>query len=212
MKLKDLLNYLESYGISKKTLDAFKKIKREWFVPEEYKEFAYYDEVIPLFDDVTISQPYVLALMLDELEISEGLKILEIGTGSGFSTALLSHLVGEKGKVISIEINEKAYNYAISKLENLVNKKIIFRNFEVILGNGYYGYEKYKPYDRIICHASVEEIPKYWLNQIENGIIISPVGKSYQKLMKYKIENNKIIESKYLLDVIFVNLKFNKEY
>ncbi|MEM1688292.1 MAG: hypothetical protein QXM04_02820, partial [Nanopusillaceae archaeon] len=63
------------------------------------------------------------------------------------------------------------------------------------------------PYDRIICHAAVEKIPKYWLNQIENGIIVSPVGKLYQKLMKYKIENGIIVESKHLLDVVFVNLK-----
>ncbi|MEM4571421.1 MAG: protein-L-isoaspartate O-methyltransferase [Nanopusillaceae archaeon] len=207
MKLEDLLNYLESLGISKKILEAFKEIKREWFVPEKYKDFAYYDEVVPLFDDVTISQPYVLALMLDELEILEELKILEIGTGSGFSTALLSYLVGRNGKIISIEINEKAYKYATLKLEDLVNKKIISKNFEIILGNGYYGYEKYKPYDRIICHAAVEKIPKYWLNQIENGIIVSPVGKLYQKLMKYKIENGIIVESKHLLDVVFVNLK-----
>jgi len=207
MRIEDLIRVLESYNISEKVREAFMVIKREWFVPEEYKEYAYYDEVIPLFDDVTISQPSVVAIMLDSLELKEGLKVLEIGTGSGFSTALLSYLVGEKGKIISMEINKKAYEYAKEKLEELVNRKIIPKNFTLVLGNGYYGYEKEKPYDRIICHAAVREIPEPWLEQIENGIIVSPIGGLYQKLEKIIIKNKRIEKRIPLLDVIFVPLK-----
>jgi len=207
VKIEDLIDVLKSFNVSQKTIEAFKVIRREWFVPEKYREYAYFDEVIPLFEDVTISQPSVLALMLDSLELKEGLKVLEIGTGSGFSTALLSYLVGENGKIISIEINKKAHEYAKKKLKELVNSGIIPKNFILILGNGYYGYEKEKPYDRIICHAAVKDIPEAWLEQIENGIIISPIGDLYQKLEKIIIKNGKIEERIPLLDVIFVPLK-----
>jgi len=145
--------------------------------------------------------------MLDSLELKEGLKVLEIGTGSGFSTALLSYLIGERGRIVSIEINKKAYEYAKEKLEELVNRKIIPKNFTLVLGNGYYGYEKEKPYDRIICHAAVKEIPKPWLEQMENGIIVSPVGSFYQKLEKIIVKNRRIEKRIPLLDVIFVPLK-----
>jgi len=210
MKIDDLIEILKHHNVSEKVIEAFRVIKREWFVPEGYKDYAYYDEVIPLLDDVTISQPSVVAIMLDALELREGLKVLEIGTGSGFSTALLSCLVGEEGRVISIEINEKAYEYAKQRLEELVNRKIIYKNFTLILGNGYYGYEREKHYDRIICHAAVKELPKPWLDQIENGIIVSPIGDPYgwyQKLEKVIIKNRKIEKRIPLLDVVFVPLK-----
>jgi len=210
MKLDDLIEILKHYNISERVIEAFRVIKREWFVPERYKDYAYYDEVIPLFEDVTISQPSVVAIMLDALELEEGLKVLEIGTGSSFSTALLSYLVGENGKVISIEINEKAYEYAKQKLEDLVNKRIIYKNFTLVLGNGYYGYEKEKPYDRIICHAAIKELPGPWLDQIENGIVVSPIGDpygGYQELEKIIVRNRRIERRIPLLDVVFVPLK-----
>ncbi len=207
MGLEDLIAVLKSYYISPRILEAFKKIKREWFVPPEYKEYAYYDEVIPLFEDITISQPSVVAIMLEALEVQEGLKILEIGTGSGFSTALLSYLVGEDGRVISMEINKRAFEYAKERLDELVDKNIIPRNFTLILGNGYYGYEKEKPYDGIISHAAVEKIPKYWINQIDEGIIVAPVGKYSQKLEKIIVSEGKIVERVPIVDVIFVPLK-----
>ncbi|HIP66944.1 MAG TPA: hypothetical protein EYH09_02360, partial [Candidatus Nanopusillus sp.] len=108
--LQDFIKYLRTLGISNNVIEAFKVIKREWFVPEEYKNFAYNDEVIPIKEGVTISQPSVLATMIDALEIKPGLKILEIGTGSGFSTAILSYLVGPNGRIISVEMDEDAYS------------------------------------------------------------------------------------------------------
>lgn len=207
MKLEDLLNYFKEINMLDEIIDAFRKIKREWFVPLEYKKSAYEDIVIPLFDYVTISQPSLLAEMIKELEIKKGLKILEIGTGSGFSTSLLSYLVGKDGLIVSIEINEKAYNYAKERIKELMRKGIISNNIIPVLGNGYYGYKEYSPYDRIICHASVKEIPKYWLEQINDGIIITPVGDYFQKLMKYIVRNGRIEKEIYLEDVIFTSLK-----
>ncbi|RDD52277.1 protein-L-isoaspartate O-methyltransferase [Nanoarchaeota archaeon NZ13-N] len=207
MKIENLLELLKSYNISENVIEAFKAIKREWFVPEEYKEYSYYDEVIPLFEDVTISQPSVVAFMLDLLEVGKGMKILEIGTGSGYSTALLSYLVGENGRIISMEINRRSYEYARSKLEELVTKNVIPDNFELILGNGYYGYERGCPYDRIICHAAIKNIPDYWLRQMEDGIIVAPVGGYYQRLEKIIVRRGKIIEKYPTIEVIFVPLK-----
>lgn len=209
MDLYSFLKYLRKIGISENVIKAFEVIKREWFVPEEYKDRAYYDEVTPLFDnEVTVSQPSLVAKMLDELELYKGLKVLEIGTGSGFSTALTSYLVGENGLVVSIDIDKRAYNYAKERLDKLIDEKVIPNNIKLILGNGYFGYKELSPYDRIIAHVGIMKVPEYWLDQIKNGIIIAPVGDIFfQKLMKYIIKDGKIVEEKYLDDVIFVMMK-----
>lgn len=194
-------------GIKEEIAKLFKIIKREWFVPEEYKNFAEEDIVIPLKEDVTISQPYVLARMLELLDVREGNKILEIGTGSGFSTALLSILTGKNGKVVSIEIDKYAHEYAKSKLEELIKKGIIYDNIILVYGDGKYGYVKESPYDRIIIHAATEYLSDEIINQLNNyGIIVVPLGYPESKLYKIIKENNKL---KFIgdIDVLFVKLK-----
>jgi len=208
MSLEKFCKYLENLGFSEKIIDAFRKIKREWFVPEEYKNLAYEDVVIPIKEGVTISQPSVLAYMLEYLDLEKGLKVLEIGTGSGFSTALISYLIGESGKIISIEIDEYAYKYANEKIKELIEKKIIPNNIKIVLGDGSLGYPKEAPYDRIISHAGCYKIPNPWLWQLkENGIIVAPVGPVWgQKLTKIIKKKDKL-EKQEIIDVIFVPLK-----
>ena len=207
-RLQDLIDHLRTLGVSNKVIEAFEVIKREWFVPEEYKDFAYNDEVIPIKEGVTISQPSVLATMIDALEVKPRLKILEIGTGSGFSTAILSYLVGPEGNIISIEIDEEAYSYAKEKLNFLINKKIIPNNIKLVLGDGSLGYPQEAPYDRIISHAGCARVPNPWIWQLKNnGIIVAPVGPTWdQKLTKIRKIDGKI-EKKVLMDVLFVPLR-----
>ena len=206
--LQDFIKYLRTLGISNNVIEAFKVIKREWFVPEEYKNFAYNDEVIPIKEGVTISQPSVLATMIDALEIKPGLKILEIGTGSGFSTAILSYLLGPNGRVISVEMDEDAYSFAKERLNYLINKKIIPNNIKLILGDGSLGYSQEAPYDRVISHASCTRVPNPWIWQLkDNGVIVAPIGPVWdQKLAKIKKVSGKL-EKEILMDVLFVPLR-----
>jgi len=208
MDLEKFCEYLRNLGFSEKIVEAFKKVKREWFVPEKYKNESYEDIVIPIKEGVTISQPSVLAYMLEYLELKEDLKVLEIGTGSGFSTALISYLIGKNGKVISIEIDEYAYKYANEKLKKLVKENIIPDNIELVLGDGSLGYPKEAPYDRIIAHAGCYKIPNPWLWQLkEDGIIIAPIGPSWNQKLTKIIKRKGKLEKQELLDVIFVPLR-----
>ena len=205
--LQEFVNYLRKQGFSEKIIEAFSKIDRSFFVPDEYKEIAYEDTVIPIKDGVTISQPTVLASMIELLELKPGLNVLEIGTGSGYSTAIISYLLGESGKIISIEIDEYAYRHAKERLKKLVNENIIPDNITLILGDGSLGYPEEAPFDRIISHAASHEIPKPWIWQLkENGIIVAPIGTTWQKLVKV-IKKQSKLEKQYFTNVIFVPLR-----
>lgn len=179
--IKDLisLGYLKNSNI----INAFEEIKREDFVPEKYKEKAYENIPLPIGDNQTTSQPLVVAFMLELLDPKKGNSILEIGTGSGWQTALLANMISslddnktgiDSSNIISIEYIPALYNFA---LENLNKYNILERdNIKILNENGYNGYEEYAPYDRIISGASAEEIPKSWKEQLKiGGIIVSPV-------------------------------------
>ena len=187
---------------NKKIIEAFEKIKRSDFLPKEIKDKAYLDIPLPLMDGQTASQPSLIAYMLKELDIKPGDKILEIGAGSGFVTALLSYLVGNKGKVYAIEINPKLYLFAKRNLE----KYPFTKNVKLILGSGYFGYDKEKPYDKIYVGAAPPKIPKEIVDQLKvNGICVMPVGTYNQKLVKI-IKKDGNIEIIPLMDVSFVPL------
>jgi protein-L-isoaspartate(D-aspartate) O-methyltransferase len=158
--------------------------------------------------DQTISQPGVVARMTEWLDVKDGQKILEIGTGSAWQTAILSYLVGT-GTVYSIERHSELANFATKNLE-----KLGIDNVSVILGDGTLGYQKESPYDRIIITAACTEIPLPLLEQLgENGLIIAPVGDSSQSLVLLKKTPEGIIEIKNQPNYIFVPLlgKFGKK-
>ncbi len=186
----------------KAVISAFQKVRRELFVPEEYKKEAYIDEPLPIPAGQTISQPTTVVLMLDALEVKPGHKVLEIGAGSGYNAALLGVLVGEKGKVITTEIVPELVKFAKANL-----KKAGIKNVAIIHSDGSRGYAKEAPYDRIICTAAAPKIPDVLVRQLkEGGILLIPVGQMHaQRMIKARKLKGKL-ETSDLGDYVFVPL------
>lgn len=186
-----------------KVIDAFKEVKRDSFMKPEHKEEAYGDYPLPIGEGQTISQPTTVMLMTEALELKEGHKVLEVGSGSGYQAAIISKIVGEKGKVVSTEIIPELAEFAKRNLENAGIK-----NVEVINSDGSKGYKKEAPYDRILVAAASPRIPKALVSQLkENGIIIIPVGDlNEQTMIKGTKKNSRLIEEN-LGQFMFVPLK-----
>lgn len=153
---------LEARGIKDdRVLNAFREIKREEFIPSDYRNYAYEDRPLPIGHSVTISQPYIVALMCQILEVKSTDKILDIGTGSGYQAAILSKLCE---KVYTIErIAELA-----EKAKRLFDK-LSLTNVDVAIKDGTDGYEKHAPYNKIIVAAATKEIPRAWIDQLKMG-------------------------------------------
>src|SRR3989338_2711009 len=182
---------IESGYLKTQTLiQAFRSVDRSYFVPAKFKEEAYVNEPLPIGYGQTISQPLVVAFMLEQLSPKPGEKILDIGSGSGWQTALLAYIVGEKGKVVAIErIGElmKIAKENISKY-NFIKKGIV----ELIEGNALNGYSKEAPYDKIIAAASGGELPEAWKEQLKvGGVIVAPVKHNIVVVKKFTDEKFK---------------------
>ncbi|MDD4353422.1 MAG: protein-L-isoaspartate O-methyltransferase [Candidatus Nanoarchaeia archaeon] len=183
IELKDkqiLLDTLKDEKLIKndEVLKAFKKIRREDFLPDYLKNLAYDDVSLPLNKNESMNQLSTTLFFIDILNPKEGNIIYEVGTGSGYSTAILSEIVGKKGKVISIELDKELYNKAKINLKN-------YSNVELILGNGLKGYSDKAPYDRIIIFGALDETPTNLINQMKvNGVLIYPKGIILQTLTK----------------------------
>ncbi|MCD6398292.1 MAG: protein-L-isoaspartate(D-aspartate) O-methyltransferase [Candidatus Aenigmarchaeota archaeon] len=168
---------------SKKLEQAFKKIDRKYFVPEKYKGSAYADYPLPIGHEQTISQPSTVAMMTEALVVKSGQKILEIGAGSGWQAALLGYLVGPKGKIFTVEINEWLVELARRNM-----KKIGLGNVKIIHGDGSLGYEKEAPYDRIMVTAAAPKVPEPLKRQLkDDGKMIMPLGNYFtQKVLVFE--------------------------
>jgi protein-L-isoaspartate(D-aspartate) O-methyltransferase len=182
-------------------IEAFRQIKRVDFLPEDSKDLAELNEALPIGYGQTISQPLVVAFMLELLDPQPGEKILDIGSGSGWTTALLAHIVSGglnskfkiqnaklKGKVIAIDI--------ISELVEFGKKNVAKYNFiergivEFICTDGSKGYKKESPYDKILASASARKLPQAWKEQLKvGGRIVTPIGTSIWLFVK-KSEND----------------------
>lgn len=199
-----LIGYWVSSGIvkDKKVIEAFKKIPREQFIKDNAEE-AYADCPLSIGKGQTISQPTTVVVMTQALELEEGHKVLEIGSGSGYQAAIISKIIGKSGKIISTEIVPELADFA---KENI--RKLKLKNVEIIWHDGSKGYEKEAPYDRIIVTAACPEIPRPLISQLkENGIIIAPVGDmNEQSMIKAMKKNGKLIKEN-LGSFIFVPLK-----
>jgi len=208
--LNDLINYLKNSRFlnDKKVEDAFRNIPRHEFVPSSELDYAYYNEPLPIKKNQTISQPAVVSRMTEWLDVKQGQKILEIGTGSGWQTAILSYLVGQ-GAVYSVEIKPELVKFARENLE-----KLGMNNVNVILSDGSIGYPKFSPYDRIMITAACTEIPLPLLDQLaDGGLLIAPVGDSSQSLVLLQKTRKEIVEIKNESHYVFVPLlgKFGKK-
>ena|SRR3989338_3162364 len=200
----ELINYWKQYSIitDKDAINAFKNVKREIFVPEVFAKEAYQDRPLPLMEGQTISQPTTVMLMTQALSVRQGMSVLEIGTGSGYQSAILSKLTGPKGKVYSIEKSAQLHNFA---KENL--KKAGISGVTLIHGDGSIGYPEKAPYDRIIVTAAAPMLPPNMLGQLKlDGILVIPIGTGYQQMMKFTYHLDKIDEQN-LGDFSFVPLK-----
>lgn len=160
---------------------AFKKAPRHNFVPESQKNSAYENSPISIMEGQTISQPIVVSRMTEWLDLKEGQRVLEIGSGSGWQSAILAYLVGN-GQVFTIERHEKLANFAKKNLE-----KMGINNVTIIHGNGNLGLPQKKPFDRIIITAACKIIPSNLLSQLTlGGLLIAPVGEKTQSLILIK--------------------------
>ncbi len=160
----------EGHLKSDNIISTFFKVSRWEFVPEELKKFTTSDEPIPIGYGQTMSAPHMVAIMLELLDIKEGENILEIGTGSGWNTALMAELTGPEGSITTIEYVKDLHEQAKKNLEE-------FFNVECIKGDGKEGYSKNAPYDKIIVTCAAKEIPKALEEQLaDGGLIVIPIG------------------------------------
>jgi len=195
-----VVSQLESRDIvDSKVLQAMLAIPRHEFVDEGIRESAYNDYPLPIGEGQTISQPYIVALMTQLLELKGGEKVLEIGTGSGYQAAVLAEIAEE---VYTVEIYE-----SLSKKSEILLKNLGYKNIYFKIGDGYYGWEEYAPYDAIIVTCAPDHVPPPLLKQIKDdgGRIVIPLGGVWmvQTLMKIeKIEGE--VSSKGTMGVRFV--------
>jgi protein-L-isoaspartate(D-aspartate) O-methyltransferase len=199
----ELVSYLRELKVlkNKEIIDAFLKIDRKDFVKEEYKDQSYFDTPLPTLMGQTISQPYVVAFMIELLEPKKGEKILDIGFGSGWTTSLLAEIVGENGKVYGIEIIPEVFEFGKNNIEkyNFIQKGLV----ELFLKDGSKGLIEKAPFDRILVSAAAKKIPENLIFQLKNGgILVIP---DFNGIWKFKKINDKI-EKEYFDGFVFVPL------
>lgn len=188
-----LITHLIKDGYLKTTpiIDAFEKIDRKDFMAPEYKGLAYIDEAFSIGYGQTISQPLTVAFMFELLQPEAGDKILDVGSGSGWTTALLADLVGERGRVIGIERISELVEFG---KENLAKYK--FKSAEILQAEDGIGFSKEAPYDKILVSAAAESIPQELINQLKvGGRMVIPINHSIWKMDR--ISEKKIRHEEY---------------
>ena len=175
------------------------EVRREEFVPAEYQFQAYADGPLPIGCDQTISQPYIVALMTQELQPNPDCEVLEIGTGSGYQTAVLAKLVK---KVYTIERFAQ-----LSEAAQVILARLDIKNVEFYIGDGSCGWPRQRTFDRVIITAAVPKIPKPLIGQLaEGGLIVGPVGYgAVQRLIVCEKKKERIAE-RLICDCRFVKL------
>lgn len=184
----------------KRVLDVMGWVERHKFVPEKIKEYAYEDTPLSIGKGQTISQPYIVALMTELLELKGDGKILEIGTGSGYQAAILAELTKE---VYTVEIIEGLGKEAEERF-----KELGYTNIKVKIGDGYYGWQEYAPFDAIIVTAAADAIPQPLIDQIKvGGRLVIPIGdEGEQKLLLIQKQPGGKLKKNEITGVLFVPL------
>ena len=188
--------------ISKAVCKAMLDVPRHRFVPEVLREFAYSDQPLPIGHDKTISQPFIVALMIDMLEIQPHDRVLEIGTGLGYQSAVLSRLARE---VYTVDIISELASEATEILHDLQ-----YSNVQVRIANGQYGWAEHAPYDKVIVATSADSVPQALVDQLRvGGYLIMPVGpdnsqnlKLVEKIAPDKIDSTDVLPVRFSRMVI----------
>ena len=197
-----LVEHLRRSGIrDERVLEAIARVPRERFVPREWRDEAYADHPLPIGEGQTISQPYIVALMTQALDLKPGEKVLEIGTGSGYQTAILAEMGAD---LHTVELRPSLLEAARRRLERLGYSNIHYR-----LGDGHLGWPELAPYDTILVTAAPDEVPPALIEQLApGGRMVIPVGPTpgYQTLWLILKDRNGGIRRVDLGGVAFVPL------
>ncbi len=198
---KDDLIALLSRRFPPHVVKAFKRVPRELFVPPEYREYAYADTALPIGRGQTISQPSVVAEMLTLADLGPGLRVLEIGTGSGYTAALTYEIT--RAPVYTVERDPYLARQAEERLRALG-----YEDIHVFVRDGTLGLPEHAPYDRIIVHAAAPSVPPPMVEQLaEGGVLVLPEGGRWsQRLRAYKKRSGRIFLEGEGSDVVFVPL------
>jgi len=189
------------YTVNPRVLEAIRKVPRHEFVSENLRSFAYDNRPLPIGHGQTVSQPYIVAVMTDLLDLEKGHTVLEVGTGSGYQAAVLAECVKE---VYTIEIVGELGKEAQARL-----KRLGYMNVEVRIGDGYGGWKEKAPFDRIIVTAAGNNIPPLLIEQLKpGGRMVIPVGEpdAAQQLMLLEKQEDGKIKTRRALPVAFVPL------
>jgi len=192
---------LNTETLDPRVLEAMATVPRHELVPDELRGVAYENRPLPIGHGQTISQPYIVAIMTELLKFGPGQRALEIGTGSGYQAAILGELGGE---VYTIEIIEELGEQARRNLERLD-----YRNIEVRIGDGYYGWEEQAPFDAIVVTAAASHVPPPLIRQLKNGgRMVIPVGSRFMVQQLLLVEKDKTgkVTTRQILPVRFVPL------
>jgi len=193
--------YIGKNKLDERVMKAMAKVPRDQFVPDDAKTMAFNNGPLPIGHGQTISQPYIVALMTDLLQLESQHTVLEIGTGSGYQTAILSILCKQVYSVERID--------ALSEMANQRFKELSYNNIETCVDNGYEGWLEHAPYDAIIVTASASHIPEPLVEQLKKGSnLVIPVGlvgmHQELKLVKKNLQGEITVDS--ILGVAFVPL------
>jgi protein-L-isoaspartate(D-aspartate) O-methyltransferase len=174
-----------------------RRVPRHEFVPRQLRAAAYDDRPLPIGEDQTISQPYIVALMTEVLDLSPGDKVLEVGTGSGYQAAVLAEITDQ---VFTIEIIESLGNRARQTLARLG-----YTGVHVRIGDGYLGWEEHAPFDAIIVTCAPDHIPRPLVDQlVEGGRMVIPVGPRYSQELVLVVKEEGEIHQRDIIPVLFV--------
>jgi protein-L-isoaspartate(D-aspartate) O-methyltransferase len=183
-----------------RVLEALKKVPRHWFVPEEYAHIAYSDSPLPIGNGQTISQPYIVALMTELLELEGDETVLEVGTGSGYQAALLAHLAQ---RVYTIE----RHAILAEKAEKVL-QLLGLNNVSVHVGDGSLGLQKYSPYQAMVVTAAAPRVPQQFFDQLDEGgrLVIPEGGLGGQILDRWR-KSGREYKQEHIAPVAFVPLR-----
>jgi protein-L-isoaspartate(D-aspartate) O-methyltransferase len=201
-----LVDELTREGVikSERVRKALLSVPREEFVLPEYRMMAYEDRPLPLFAGATISAPHMVAIMCELIEPRSGMKILEVGAGSGYHAAVCAEAIERRGKVYTIEIVKELAVYAAQNIERLGYWGVV----EVFHGDGRRGLERHAPFDAVIVTAAASGIPRTLVDQLrDGGVLVIPVEEGAGQVLYRVVKRGEKIEKRAITYVLFVPLR-----